>query len=237
MQLEASTAVPDLGSSLGRVAVPGTIVSSHLDDIREALLARVLNMEAEAREAARQERLSAMLIALGRSAWLEAWEHAVRTAASRLADRADQQLAEAAHCARMPKRRRRRLSVSSSERRALTARLGRVGSAFIEALDRLEVAARGLREADPRDRDPLATWHEAVLGTVRRLDTAWVDLLHAAGREEDAWRREAELVATWRPALWPVFAIGLPIAAALLWLGLMSGGYLPVPTWLQTWLP
>jgi hypothetical protein len=39
-------------------------------------------------------------------------------------------------------------------------------------------------------------------------------------------------VARWRPPLWPVFAWWIPCAAALVWLGLVVGGYLPAPTWL-----
>jgi hypothetical protein len=237
MRLEASAAVPDLGSSLGKVAVPGAADPSQLDDIRERLLAGVLQMAGDAREAATEGRRDAMLIALGRSAWLEAWELAVRAAADRVVARAEQRLADAARRARLPRRRRRRLPVSSSERRALTARLGSVGGAFIEALDRLEVAAHGLREADPADRELLDTWQDAVLGTVRRLDTAWVALQNSAVHEEAMWRGEAELLAAWRPPLWPVFAIGLPVAAVLVWLGLVGGGYLPVPTWLGSWLP
>lgn len=236
MRLEASSAVPDVGSSLGKVAVPGPADSPQLDEIRENLLTRVLQMEAAAREAAQETRYDAMLVALGRSAWLEAWELVVRAAADRIVDRANERLGEAALRARMPKRRRRQLSVSPSEQRALTARLGRVGGAFIEALDRLEVTAHALRQANPRDRASLDAWREAVLSTVRRLDTAWVELQFAARREDDAWRREAELLATWRPPLWPVFAIALPLAAVLVWVGLMAGGYLPIPPWLESWL-
>jgi hypothetical protein len=42
------------------------------------------------------------------------------------------------------------------------------------------------------------------------------------------------MLARWRPALWPVALLWAPIATALIWLGLVLGGYLPAPAWLAS---
>src|SRR5438105_2362623 len=50
--------------------------------------------------------------------------------------------------------------------------------------------------------------------------------------EERRWGPEIEALERWRPSLWPVFVLWAPLAAALLWLGLVLGGYVPAPLWL-----
>lgn len=235
--VDVRVAVPEIGSSLGRVAVPGGTDPLDLDDIRERLLQRVLQMTDEARRAAARGDHGGMLIALGRSAWLEGWEWAVRAAADRVARSADEALLDTAWRVRLPGRRRRHLPLSPEERRTLAARLGSEGGAFVESLDRLELAATELRRPDVPDARAVEAWQHAVLGTVRRLETAWVALLDASRRERAAWLREADLLLAWKPSLWPVFVVALPVAALLLWLGLITGGYVQRPAWFPTWLP
>jgi len=230
-------ALPEIGSSLGKLAVPGRDDPAELDDIREGLLQRVLQLADEARRAAARGDGDGMLIALGRSAWLEAWEWAVRASADRVARAADERLLQAAWQVRLPGRRRRRLPLTPAERRTLAARLGSEGGAFVESLDRLELAASRLRQSGSSDSRGAVAWRDAVLGTVRRLETAWVSLLDAARRERLEWRREADSLLGWRPSLWPVFAVALPIALILVWLGLVAGSYLSRPAWLPAWLP
>jgi hypothetical protein len=36
--------------------------------------------------------------------------------------------------------------------------------------------------------------------------------------------------------LWPVLAVWTPLAAGLVWVGLVWGGYLPAPAWLAALL-
>ena len=43
-------------------------------------------------------------------------------------------------------------------------------------------------------------------------------------------------LSAWRPSLVPVFLLWLPFATALVWLGLVIGGYLPAPAWLAVLL-
>jgi len=50
--------------------------------------------------------------------------------------------------------------------------------------------------------------------------------------ERQRWTSEIEALAKWRPRLWPVFLIWIPLAGVLIWLGLILGGYVPAPAWL-----
>src|SRR5437667_7632 len=49
-----------------------------------------------------------------------------------------------------------------------------------------------------------------------------------------AGRPELESLERWRPSLWPLLILWTPVAAALVWLGLALGGYVPAPAWLAT---
>jgi len=50
--------------------------------------------------------------------------------------------------------------------------------------------------------------------------------------EQRRWAEEIDAVARWRPSLWPLIALWTPLAIALVWLGLVLGGYVPAPAWL-----
>ena len=71
--------VPELAPSLGRVLVPRRLADPWvpLDDIREELATRVLELGGEARAAAVREERERVLEAVSRRAWLGAWERAV----------------------------------------------------------------------------------------------------------------------------------------------------------------
>src|SRR6266849_4855638 len=73
--------VPELAPSLGRIIVPRRLLPPWvpLDDIREELATRVLELGAEGRVVARARTLEVT----GRRAWAAAWDHAVRRAAAR----------------------------------------------------------------------------------------------------------------------------------------------------------
>src|SRR3989442_1803134 len=79
--------VPELAPSLGRVLVPRRLADPWvpLDDIREELATRVLELGGEARAAALREERQRVLEAVSRRAWLGAWGRAVRRAAERVA--------------------------------------------------------------------------------------------------------------------------------------------------------
>src|SRR5437867_3919097 len=151
--------VPELAPSLGRVLVPRRVAEPWvpIDDIREALATRVLELGGEARAAAEREDRERVLETVSRRAWLAAWEQAVRRAADRVT----------------------------------------------HALD-------------------------------GRLEAAWLALEAVVAEEERRWSPELESLERWRPSLWPLLILWTPVAAALVWLGLALGGYVPAPAWLAT---
>ena len=216
--------VPELAPSLGRLIVPRRRAEPAfpLDDVRERLATRVLELGGAARVA---EERAAVLATLSRTAWVEAWEQAVRQAADRVAQGIDRALEHAARCARMPARRRRRLVVTAGERRAIAARLATGGGPFLDALEALDATP-------PADADAHAEWQTALRTVARRLEAAWLALEDAAAAERERWGPEIADVAAWRPSVWPVVVLWVPLAAALVWLGLILGHFVPAPAWL-----
>src|SRR5947199_409173 len=77
-------------------------------------------------------------------------------------------------------------------------------------------------------------WQEALRSAARRLEAAWLALEAVVAEEERRWSPELESLERWRPSLWPLLILWTPVAAALVWLGLALGGYVPAPTWLAT---
>jgi len=230
--------VPELAPSLGRLLVPRRLAEPwiRLDDIREELATRVIELAGEARTAAAQEQRDRVLEALGRRAWLAAWERAVRRTAERAGAALDDTLERAARRVRMPQQEWRRRLLSPAERRAIAARLGSGAERFVGALDALAAAAARVREASVLDKEAHAEWQEALRGTARRLEAAWLALEDELALEAQRWAPEIESVETWRLPLGPVLAVWAPLAAAFLWLGLVLGGYLAAPSWLAVWL-
>src|SRR4029077_5403688 len=78
--------VPEIAPSLGQVLVPRRLEEPWvpLDDIREELATRVMELAGEARAAAAREDRDRVLDAVSRRAWLGAWEGAVRRAGERV---------------------------------------------------------------------------------------------------------------------------------------------------------
>ena len=226
--------VPELAPSLGRLLVPCRLAEPWvaLDDIREELATRIIELGGEARGAAAPEQREHVLEALSRRAWLAAWERAVRRAAERVAEALDHAIAGAARRVRMPRRRWRRRLLSGGERRAIAARLGSGAERFVAALDALAAATDRARQASVLDKEAHVEWQEALRAAARRLEAAWLALEEELGAEARRWAPEIEAVAGWRPSLWPIFAVWAPLAAASIWLGLVLGGYLPAPPWL-----
>src|SRR5512145_1608498 len=133
MKLLMPLRVPELAPSLGRIIVPRRQREPWvpLDDIREELATRVLELGGEGRAAAAREsekgagneERARVLETTGRRAWAAVWDHAVRRAASRVADALDAELTRTARRVRLPRRRLRRLLLDTAEKRAIAARL------------------------------------------------------------------------------------------------------------------
>ena len=185
MKLLMPLRVPELAPSLGRIIVPRRQQSPWvpLDDIREELATRVLELGGEGRAT---EARATVLETTGRRAWAAAWDHAVRRAANRVA----------------------------------------------EALDELDIAASRVSDASVLEKDAHAAWQDALRTVARRLEAAWLALETEVEEERHRWASELEALAKWRPRLWPVFVIWIPLAGVLIWLGLILGGYVPAPAWL-----
>lgn len=230
--------VPELAPSLGRIIVPRRQQEPWipLDDIREELATRVLELGGEGRAAAAREAREAVLETTSRRAWAAAWDHAVRRAAARVADAVDAELTRTAHRVRLSRRRLRKLLLNSGEKRAIVARLGTGGGAFVAALDELETAATRAAEASVLEKDAHAAWQEALRTVARRLEAAWLALEEEVEKERRRWQPEIETLAAWRPRLWPVLVGWIPLGALLVWLGLVMGGYVPAPAWLAVLL-
>lgn len=226
--------VPELASLLGRLIVPRRLAEPWipLDDAREELATRVIELGGAGRLAAQREDRNGVLAATAPTVWLGAWEHAVRRVADRLALALDTEIEWAARRVRMPRRQWRGRLLSPAERRAVAARLAAGGEGFAVALREMEAAADAVRQASVIERDAHAAWQDALRTACRRLEAAWLALEAAAQAERERWAPEIADVVAWRPPLWPVFAFWIPFAALVLWLGLVAGGYLPAPAWL-----
>lgn len=234
MNIPMPLRVPELAPSLGRVVVarrrePPWVP---LDDIREELATAVLEIAGEGRGAAAREDRAQVLEVTGRRAWAAAWDQAVRRAAARVAEALEAEIAGTARQVRLPRRRLKSRLLAMGEKRAIAARFGTGGAAFVAALDELDTAAARVQGATVLDKDAHAAWQEALRAAARRLEAAWLALETEVEEERRRWTPEMETLSRWRPALWPVALLWTPIAAALIWLGLILGGYLPAPAWL-----
>lgn len=232
----ADGVIPELGPSLGRLVVPRRLEEPWvpLDDVREGLASDVVRLAGEARRAAAATGAAAAVAFLGSTRWREAWERAVRRAGGRVAGGLDAEIERVAHRVRMPTRKWRRRLLTGPERRAVAVRLALGGQPFSAALAALDDAGQSLAATDGAHADRLRDWQDALRLAARRLEAAWLALEAAALDERHRWAPEIAAVAAWRPALWPVLIWWLPLAALLVWLGLVLGGYLPAPAWLAT---
>lgn len=238
MKLLMPLRVPELAPSLGRIIVPRRQKEPWvpLDDIREELATRVLELGGEGRAAAVREDRAVVLETTSRRAWAAAWDQAVRRAAARVADAIDAELTRTAQRVRLPRRRLRKLLLTSGEKRAIVARLGTGGGTFVAALDELETAAARAADASVLEKDAHAAWQDALRTVARRLEAAWLALEEEVEEEHRRWQPEIDTLAQWRPKLWPVLVAWIPLGVLLLWLGLVMGGYLPAPAWLAALL-
>src|SRR5205823_937589 len=111
------------------------------------------------------------------------------------------------------------------EERAIAARLAAGGEAFVAALDALDGAGLLVRDAGVLDKTLHAEWQDALRAAARRLEAAWLALETGVAEERRRWAVETDAIARWRPSLWPVIVGLTPLAAGLIWLGLVLGGY------------
>jgi len=225
--------VPELGPSLGRLvdppAAPRGALRISLDDIRLALVTGVFDLAAAGRSFAAAGDHESAVASLGRVAWLGLWEHAVETAAERIAGEANAGLRLAAEESRFPQRRRDRLALTDEDTRAIGARLGSGGVQFVAALDQLELAVHTTGTERGRAAAGAQAWQGALAAAARRLESAWLALDAGARREQEHWASEIARVRGWRRPTWPLWLLTAVVAGGATYLGLVLGGYLPVP--------
>lgn len=214
--------LPEFGPALGRLVLPGEVggVAGLLAPVRIALVTRVLTAAGEARKAILAGDEPAARAALQPSVWAALWDQAAEESAALLTAEVDGRITAAAVSARMPARRVDRHRVTPQEHRAMHARLGAVAGAL-------------LRTAASLDEMSGAAWANQALATARRLESAWGDLVRVAARELAEWEADVQAVAAWKRARWPLWAFSGTVLIVATCLGLIVGGYLPVPAFLR----
>ena len=222
--------VPELGPSLGRMVVPlaeggDGPLGARLDDIRLRLVTGVFELAGAARSFASTGDPEGAMGSLSRVALLALFEKAVAAAAERIAATVNAQLDSAAAESRYPAARVRRLQLTGDDTRAIAARLGSGGAGFVAALDARELVARG--------RPAQGEWPAALLLAARRLESAWIAVEEGAELEQRHWQGEVMRVRAWHRPQWPLWLLTALALAAAAYLGLLVGGYLPVPAALE----
>lgn len=214
--------LPELGPWLGPLVEPGRRFAAGelvLDDLRWALATAVFEGAGEARARLARGDADGARRALGADTWLAAWERAVVDTSGRTVEEIERRFRAAARLSRMPRPLLEELLPDEAARRALAARLGATGIPLEEALGRLE-------QTDGQ-------WPEPIRRLAGELEVAWDALEHAVlaelARVEPVLAPVREWKRPWRPLALTAIALGL----AVLWLGLVLGGYLRVPAWFR----
>lgn len=231
--------VPELGPSLGRLSDPPGAVPDQgaldvvLEDIRLDLVTRLFDVAGAARSFAAAGDRQGAVASLGRVAWLELWERAVASAARRLSDVVNDRLREAAAESRLPSKWLNQFLLTPEDERAIGSRLGSGGASFVSALDALEQTVPAAAASGIRGRMGQEDWQRALATAARRLESAWLALSGAALTEQERWKAEIERVRVWRRPTWPLWAATVALLLVMTYLGLVLGGYLPVPASLR----
>ena len=170
--------VPELAPSLGRLIVPNRLRPPWvpLDDLREGLATKAIESAGAARRDVADDAPARALAQLGRDVWNGFWEDAVRRTAERIAGAINAEIELAAHGVRMPPGRRRQLTLTHGERRAIAARLAAGGGGFEAALEVVERATDALHRHWPSDAAAHHEWQEAQQLAARRMEAAWLAL-------------------------------------------------------------
>ena len=225
---------PELGPSLGRLVDPPQLrdrgsLDLVLDDIRLDLVTGIFELAGAARSFAASGDRQGAVASLSRVAWLDLWERAVAATAERLAEVVNAKLSEAAIESRLPARQLEAFRLKTEDVRAITSRLGSGGAGFVSALDALEQTVPSASASGIRGWAGQEEWQRALAAAARRLEAAWLALSAGAWAEQDRWKVEIDRARAWRRPTWPLWLLSVAVLAAATYLGLVLGGYLPVP--------
>jgi hypothetical protein len=227
--------VPELGPSLGRLGDPPALTSEPgalditFEDIRIDLVTRLFDVAGAARSFAATGDREGAIASLGRVAWLELWERSVAAAARRMADTVNARMRDAAAESRFPGKRLEKVLLTVEDERAIASRLGSGGASFVSALDALELTIPAASASGARGRSGQDEWQSALATTARRLEASWLALTAAARTEQGRWKAEIEKVRGWRRPMWPVWVVAGLVLLVVTYLGLVLGGYVPIP--------
>lgn len=230
----AGLEIPELGPSLGRLVAPPPPVPGatphwiRLEDVRVGLVSQLFELLADARRWAREGERELALATVNREAWESAWSRTVQEVAQRAGSAISDRLLAAAREVRLPDRRSQALRLDPVEVRALAARLAHGSAALQQALSALDQAAHFAR-SDRAPPEAVEVWQDALATAARRLEAAWLALEEALLREWRSWEAEVEDLRRWRRPRWPLLVAGLVLFGTALYVGLLLGGYLPVP--------
>ncbi len=227
--------LPELGPWLGRLcnaeAPNGVRHFVPLDDVRLALATGVLDLAGAARGFSAEDH-AAIVGSLHARNWRQLWEKALGDASLRTAAAINAGFAAAAAYSRFPKRRLARLQVSDAELAAMRARFGAGAIPYERALEHLEDLAGGAGSSGRGSEAAFARWSDGLAAAARQLESAWMALEEASDREGARWQPEIEKVRYWQRPRWPLWLLTASVAAVATWLGLILGGFVPVPPWL-----
>ncbi len=214
--------LPELGPLLGRLITPPEStnqLATLLEPARMELLGALFESAGAARRSLASGDTEAARAALGPGAWLDAWGKAVTAALSALTAEIERRLKEAARIARLPAKKLPPRLPTPDDRSVLSARLAAQGIGLEAAAARMNASA--------------AQWHDAVRQTAGEVEGAWDGLVATARSELAAWDARGAQIRAWRRPWAPLIASGAVLIALVTWLGLVLGGFLPVPDWLR----
>ena len=227
--------VPELAPSLGRLCDPPDAASPlgsldiGFEDIRLDLVTGLFDVAGAGRSFAAAGDRQGAIASLGRVAWISLWERAVASAAGRVAEVVNARLRDAAMESHLPRRDLEKFLLSDQDVRAIGSRLGSGGAGFVAALDAMEQTVPAAASSGTRGRLGLEEWQLALATAARRLESAWLALAESAKTEQQRWRLEIERVRAWQRPRWALWLITALLFLVLTYLGLVLGGYVPVP--------
>jgi hypothetical protein len=236
MTMAIPITIPELGPALGRLVVPALpgapMPVVPVEDIRLRLVSQIFELAGDARRWLREGDRALAIATINREAWEGCWQTAVNAVARRIAEKANSRMLAAGQESRISAKRLAALALNEDEVLSLAARLGRAGEPLQQALVDLDAAAhQALRERAPAE--VIERWHEALAATARRTEAAWLALEDRVAEEWRRWEAEIAGLRSWHRPRWPLVVTGVALFGLLLWVGLMIGGYVPVPALLR----
>lgn len=209
--------ITEIGPFLGHLASPDAPGSRdpELEPVRLQLLTSLFQRAGASRVRFAEGDVGGGRAALSREAWLGVWDEAVKGAVAALLSGLERRLREAAAVSRIGSKKMAALLPGTEDRRILAARLASAGT--------------GLEDATLELSRPGPEWDESIRRTAGELTAAWDQLLLLARQERDVWDRRVADVKAWKRPWRPLVLTATALLLIAGWLGLVLGGFLPVP--------